>query len=275
MQIGLLAAFLGGTLALLSPCSALLLPAFFASTVHSAGRMLVHGAAFYLGLLCTLVPLGLGIAAAGTVLVEHRSVMITVAGSVIILFGVLSLFGRGVDLRRWLPVDRTEAAARARVGLVRPLLLGMSSGVAGFCAGPILGAILTTAAVQPVLVGGVTMAVYAAGMVVPLLVVALSMRRAQPANGRRPARPIRLGRVRIHPVSLLTGLVLIAVGALFIATNGLIELGEILSADQLAAIQRWVVDSDSVAGDIALIVLGAAVVLTAWYLHIRRKDRPR
>ncbi len=33
MDIGFVTAFVGGTLALLSPCAALLMPAFFASTV--------------------------------------------------------------------------------------------------------------------------------------------------------------------------------------------------------------------------------------------------
>mgnify|MGYP003409320133 CR=1 FL=1 len=59
MDIGLVTAFLGGMLAILSPCGALLLPAFFASTVGAGPRLLLHGSIFYLGLLLVLVPLGL------------------------------------------------------------------------------------------------------------------------------------------------------------------------------------------------------------------------
>lgn len=56
MEIGLLAALLGGALALLSPCGALLLPAFFAATVGSRGTLLAHAAVFYLGMALLLVP---------------------------------------------------------------------------------------------------------------------------------------------------------------------------------------------------------------------------
>lgn len=56
MDIGLLAAFAGGTLALLSPCAALLMPAFFASTIGTGPKLLLHGAIFYVGLLIVLVP---------------------------------------------------------------------------------------------------------------------------------------------------------------------------------------------------------------------------
>ncbi len=55
---GVLVAFLGGLLALLSPCSALLLPAFFAYSFTSRTRLLGRTALFYAGLCLTLVPLG-------------------------------------------------------------------------------------------------------------------------------------------------------------------------------------------------------------------------
>ncbi|MGW5817282.1 cytochrome c biogenesis protein CcdA, partial [Streptomyces noursei] len=57
-DIGYLAAFLGGALALVSPCSALLLPAFFAYSLASPGRLLARTGVFYLGLATTLVPRG-------------------------------------------------------------------------------------------------------------------------------------------------------------------------------------------------------------------------
>lgn len=57
-DIGYFAAFLGGLLALVSPCSALLLPAFFAYSIDSASRLLARTGIFYAGLATTLVPLG-------------------------------------------------------------------------------------------------------------------------------------------------------------------------------------------------------------------------
>lgn len=57
-DIGYFAALLGGLLALVSPCSALLLPAFFAYSIDSAARLLARTGIFYAGLATTLVPLG-------------------------------------------------------------------------------------------------------------------------------------------------------------------------------------------------------------------------
>jgi cytochrome c biogenesis protein CcdA len=60
VEVSYLAAFLGGILSLLSPCSALLLPAFFAYAFQSRKELLAKTAVFYVGLAATLVPLGMG-----------------------------------------------------------------------------------------------------------------------------------------------------------------------------------------------------------------------
>jgi hypothetical protein len=66
VEASFLASFLGGLLSLLSPCSALLLPAFFAYAFQSRGVLVGRTAVFYLGLCATLVPLGMGISAVST-----------------------------------------------------------------------------------------------------------------------------------------------------------------------------------------------------------------
>ena len=56
VEVAYLAAFLGGVLSLLSPCSALLLPAFFAYAFQSRRRLSEKTVVFYVGLATTLVP---------------------------------------------------------------------------------------------------------------------------------------------------------------------------------------------------------------------------
>lgn len=68
--IGYFAALLGGLLALVSPCSALLLPAFFAYSIDSAARLLARTGIFYAGLATTLVPLGAGSLVCRTALLQ-------------------------------------------------------------------------------------------------------------------------------------------------------------------------------------------------------------
>lgn len=97
-EVTLLSAFVAGTLALLSPCSALLVPSFFAYAFTSRGALAMRTGVFYVGLATVLVPLGVGAGAVSSLVYDHRSTTITVAGSVIIALGVWQLLGRGFVL---------------------------------------------------------------------------------------------------------------------------------------------------------------------------------
>ena len=99
MTIGLTAAFLGGVLALLSPCGALLIPAFFAFTVSGGSKLVGRAAMFFIGLLTILLPMGAGAGFIGALLTAHRTTLIMVASVLLIIFGLLQIFGLGFDGR--------------------------------------------------------------------------------------------------------------------------------------------------------------------------------
>src|ERR687890_1989309 len=152
-------------LSLLSPCSALLLPAFFAYAFQSRRKLLAKTAVFYLGLAATLVPLGMGISAVSRLVYGERSTLITVSGTVIILLGVLQLLGGGFGFGT---LTRLSGKVRGE-STGATFALGAVYGFAGFCSGPILGAVLTVAASSgQVIRGAVLLAIYALGMAVPL-----------------------------------------------------------------------------------------------------------
>ena len=69
------------------------------------------------------------------------------------------------------------------------VLLGATYGLAGACTGPLLGAVLTVAAVggSPAY-GAVLLAFFALGMVVPLLVLAVAWERLRLGERARPRR---------------------------------------------------------------------------------------
>ena len=164
LEVSYLAAFLGGVLSLLSPCSALLLPAFFAYAFQSRRDLLAKTTVFYLGLAATLVPLGMGISAVTGLVYGQRSTLITVSGAIIILLGVLQLFGRGFGFG---PLTRLSGKVRGE-STGATFALGAVYGFAGFCSGPILGAVLTVAAASGQTFRGATLlAIYALGMAVP------------------------------------------------------------------------------------------------------------
>src|SRR5699024_3208136 len=131
------------------------------------------------------------------------------------LLGIAQLLGFGFDPARLMPgADRLQSRTASATGLVKTLLLGAAGGVAGFCAGPILGAVLTLAAARGDAVGaGGLLAVYGAGMVLPLLLIAALWQKLG-TRGRSALRGRTftvLGR-ELHTTSALTGLLIIVVG---------------------------------------------------------------
>lgn len=278
MQVGLLTAFFGGVLALLSPCGALLLPAFFAATTGTKARLLAHGAVFYLGLSVTLVPFGLGLGAMGSLMTTQRGLIIALTSILLVVLGAAQMFGLGFDLARVLPgaaAMRQHAATRA-TGFLRTFMMGAASGVAGFCAGPILGAILTLAVARgDAWDAGALLAVYAAGMVVPLLVIAALWQRMT-ATGRSALRGrtfTLLGR-DLHSTSVLTGGLIMVVGVVFWLTNGLVGMPTLIPTD----VQTWMQDGTSVLAapgyDVVAILLLAGTAVAAWAIARRRRSEP-
>ncbi|MEP9395023.1 cytochrome c biogenesis CcdA family protein [Gordonia sp. VNK1] len=274
MDIGLFAAFLGGALALLSPCAALLLPAFFASSVGARGRLIVHGVVFYLGLMITLVPIGIGVGALALTVAHHRSAIIAGAALLIVVLGVLQIFGRGFDLGRLLPgMSRLQDRSMQRSGFVKTLLLGAVSGVAGFCTGPILGAVLTMAATRGMGGAALLLAVYGMGMVVPLMLIAATWTRLG-ALGQTTlrGRDIAFAGLHVHTTHLNTGLLLIAVGVGFWLTNGFIGIPEPVSTDTQQRLQDGVSILANPMVDVAGVLLLTAVLLGWWWYHRSRND---
>ncbi|ALQ29516.1 cytochrome C biogenesis protein [Arthrobacter sp. YC-RL1] len=268
MDIGLLSAFLGGMLALLSPCSALLLPAFFASTVGSGPRLYIHGLVFYLGLAVVLVPAGLGMGAVGLFLATQRDLIVLIVSLMLIIMGVLYFFGVGFDLARWIPgMSKLQHRASGGKGMLKTLALGAVGGVSGFCAGPILGAMLTLAAVQGDAVsGGVLLAVYGAGMVVPMFILARIWNRLD-AGGRSKlrGRTVKIFGRELHVISMATGILLIVVGVVFWLTNGLISAPQLVPLE----VQDWLQQNSAALSsplvDVAALAVLAAVVFWLWF----------
>ncbi len=307
MDVGYLAALAAGVLALLSPCGALLLPSFFAVTFSGAQRLVLHAVVFLAGLITLLAPLGAGAAFAGSLVTTHRSTLILVSGWLIIALGVLQVFGGGFDVRRLMPKRLQQAAAPeqpastgtgtnlavgpigvggaqasnsrpARSTLVSAFFLGLVSGVAGFCSGPILGSVLTMAGASGSPVYGMALlSAYGLGMALPLFVIAAVWGRfGQKGRGLLRGRMFFIGKLRLHTTSVVTGVLLIGVGIMFISTNGLVGVDGILSTRESFNLDIWVGNLVQNVSDVALISAGAVFALAAWawfaFVRPRRKQ---
>ena len=278
VEVSYLAAFLGGVLSLLSPCSALLLPAFFAYAFQSHRKLLIKTVIFYVGLATTLVPLGMGISAVSKLVYGQRSALILVSGIVIIFLGLLQLLGRGFEIG---PLARLRGKVRGD-STVATFALGAVYGFAGFCSGPILGAVLTVAASSgQVLKGAMLLGTYALGMAAPLFLLAALWDRFE--LGRRRwlrGRELHLGRLQVHTTNLISGAMFIALGVIYIAYEGTSALSGLYeengAVDLAYAAEQWA-DSfaQSVPDVLVLTVALAAVLFLTLVARGRRWRKPR
>src|SRR5699024_7201229 len=154
----------------------------------------------------------------GALFNEYRDLVVLIGGLLMIGLGIAQIVGFGFG---------SGAAQRlsGRIKISSALsvyLLGMVYGLAGFCAGPLLGSVLTMAMTGSTLVyGGILLALYSLGMALPLFVIAALWDRFD--LGRRRwlrGRELRLGPLRVHSTTLIAGLVFIGLGILFVLTDG-------------------------------------------------------
>ncbi len=277
VEISFAAAFLGGVLSLLSPCSALLLPAFFAYAFQSRRDLTARTFIFYLGLATIFVPLGMGASLASFLFLDNRETMITVAGVLLIAFGVLELAGRSLGVLRMPSGGASDAQ-----GLFGTYSLGMVYGFGGFCSGPILGSVLTVAATDDnPLHGGALLAVYALGTVIPLFILALVWDRLD-LGKRRLLRGfgVEMGPLRVHSTNLIAGTLFILLGASFILLNGTNALSATYAdlgfEEASYEADVWIRDATAWLRDEVLIVAGAALGIggAMWLLRRMQHQQP-
>lgn len=237
------AAFISGLLSFLSPCSLPILPAYFAYSFQSSRKNIVlTTVAFFLGLATTMTLLGASVTALGSVLVRNISALSIIGGTIIIIFGLLSIFGKGFSGIQFQEMPTKTLAGSYIYGAT--FAVGWSA-----CIGPILGAILTLLATQGagILQGALLSFIYTLGLGLPLIIISTLFSRL--GNGSRFWKFIR-GRginlrlfnytVSIHSTGLISGLLLIGMGVLLMTgtLNRLTQLG--LESN----ISTWVIDLD-------------------------------
>lgn len=266
MDIGYAGAFLGGVLTLLSPCSALLLPAFFAYAFSTKTRLVARTGLFYLGLLSTLVPLGIFAGALGSLVTQHRTVLVGASAALVILLGLAQISGVRLPAA-FTPTGRT-GTSRLSV-----FALGTVYGVAGVCTGPILGSVLTVAAIgSNAVYGGMLLAIFALGMAVPLFVLALVWDRLG-ISGRRwlRPRPLTIGTWTNSWLMVVSGLISVGIGVLLLLSDGTAGLGGVLTVQDQFRAESFA--SEAAAGIPDLVVAGAAALALLAGVALYYKNR--
>src|SRR3990170_1984364 len=164
-----IAAFLGGMLALIAPCCiTFMLPSYFAYAFKSKVDILKVTTIFAAGVAVVIVPIGIGVAALASFFSLYHEWVFFSGGAFLIFLGTLSLLGKTFELPfaktsvKWNPQDKLSV-----------FILGVFSGAASSCCAPVLAGVLTLTAISATLIQAFILSlVYVFGMVFPLFVMA-------------------------------------------------------------------------------------------------------
>jgi cytochrome c-type biogenesis protein len=183
--VGIAAAFAAGAISFLSPCVLPLVPGYVSYVVGKSAsdpesgysierRLATAGLSicFVFGFSTVFVLLGASATALGQLLFKFRYELNVVGGAIVILLG---LFMLGAVKVAWLQRDLRFHGFGEGGRPVAAYVLGLAFGFGWTpCIGPVLGTILTLAAAQASVTGGVALlGVYSLGLGVPFVLAAL------------------------------------------------------------------------------------------------------
>jgi len=235
-------AFGAGILSFVSPCVLPLVPGYVSmvsglsaaeleaggegATPAAALRPVLRGIGLFVaGFTVVFVALGAAASSIGRILDAHEVLLGHVSGVVIILLGVVMLLG-ALPARVWAQAGNGTLGVVSRLTGehrfdVRPSKLGAwAAPVMGMafafawtpCIGPVLGAVLSLAARNGTLSGGVVLLfAYSLGLAVPFVLVGLAFGRLTAALAR--------ARRWLWTVELVAGIILVVFGILLLTDN--------------------------------------------------------
>jgi len=269
-------AFVAGVIALTMPCCfSVLLPSYFAQSFKHKTRRLGMTIIFGAGIGTVMLPVALGmVAIAQSITASHSFVFVT-GGFFMILLGFLTLWGEGMLPQLNLPVNLNRNDAPS------VYVLGVFSGAATTCCAPVLAGVIVLSALSASLFEGLLIGfTYVAGMVFPLLVVALiwdkyALQGENPLRGRM-LRVGCLGReFSIHSSKLIAGTMFVTMGLVTIVlglTGRMIPTpGSALIGVMQSQLVRMLVRFFANVGPVETITTVAGVVLVLGIALLLRK----
>jgi cytochrome c-type biogenesis protein len=212
----LIAAFLGGAVALFAPCCiSVMLPAYFATSFRRKRALLSMTFVFAAGVAAIILPIAFGASGISRLIVSHHTVVFLAGGALMVAMGAATIAG-------WKPpLPMLGMSARRERGATSVFALGAFSGVATACCAPVLAGVLAlSGAVSSFLAALAIGVAYVFGLVLPLFLIALLWDRYDWGNstllrGRAVSLPLPLLRRRpVQVTALISGILLMGMGGL-------------------------------------------------------------
>ncbi|MCH8207953.1 MAG: cytochrome c biogenesis protein CcdA [Nitrospinae bacterium] len=214
MLVLIFLAFAAGVFSFLSPCTLPILPAYFAITAQTdRTRISMMSIAFFMGLATLFMAMGASASVMGQVIRDHLFSLTTIGGIVVILFGIMTLFGKGFS-----GANFQGKPASTFIGF---FLFGATFALGWTpCVGPILSGILILAATDKTILQGMNLLFfYAVGLGLPLIIISTFFGQLSKESLfwrvlRGKGWEFRFGNhvLVLHTTNLFSGLLLITLG---------------------------------------------------------------
>ena len=205
----ILVALISGFISFASPCSLPILPAFLAYSFKSSEQNLKGLTfSFFLGLSLVFTLLGTSASLIGSWLKENINLFSSIAGLILIFFGIFILMGKGFT---GLKIKNNKPTT-----YLGSFIFGMVLGISWTpCVGPILVAILVLAAANGY--GGILLFSYCVGLALPLLLFSFYLDKISKDSMLWriiQGKELTFGKFKIHSSNLVSGLIFLALGYL-------------------------------------------------------------
>lgn len=273
-KISFIIAFLGGVFSLISPCVLPILPAFFAYAFKEKKDLIKMTTMFFLGAALIFVLMGIAASFIGNVLDKNRQVLTVVAGFLLIVFGSMTILGKGFTffkMKGFKPKHDT-------LGI---FLFGVLFSI-GFtpCVGPILSGILVMAAsIQNYLHSGILLLTYSIGLLLPMFIMAFLYDKYKLSEKSWvKGKDFQVGSFHINTNKLIAGILLIIMGVIFIiykSTSIVNTIDPLNTKDYFYSTQRDAIawDFPKTLGNILGLIVIIIFSLFLWKSWKKRSNR--
>ncbi len=188
-DVGLVASFLAGVIAFLSPCILPLIPGYLSVITRLSyeditdvrefskfSKIIVPSIVFVLGFSTVFISLGVFSSHVGRMISLNKTLLLEIAGIFIIFFGILFM---GIIKIPFLEKGRTLNFLGGKGDFIGTYLLGLAFGFGWTpCVGPILGSILLYASTVEETFRAVTLlTAYSVGIGIPFILVGIAFNR--------------------------------------------------------------------------------------------------
>ncbi len=216
-------AFLGGVVSLLSPCSGVLLPSFFALIFKSKKTLFLNTLFFSLGVLILAIPLGIGSTFFFSLFLNWGRILFKSLGLLFMVVSVLTLFNSTLlphlNLIKTPKFKNSSYLSSFSFGFISSLSLGT-------CSGPVLGAIATLAgSSQSRPFAMLLMLFYTLGILTPFLLIAFGVDKSNLlkrifVKGKLFTLSLGTKTFYIHSTNLLSSAMFLFLGIIFYFYSG-------------------------------------------------------